>query len=145
MILRTLDEHGAPVEVVAVSPTAGPPIRGPKSFSVDDLRREMETYAPPSPDEVARAAMTVAQDEHDEAERQKVAAATIATVTVALAGILHDAGLARDGEVRIPRAIVDRWTGAKLGISETADGDVILRYRPRAERPIEPEEMRHGT
>jgi hypothetical protein len=142
VILRTLDETGAPVEVVAVAPTAGPPIRGPKSFSVDDLRREMGVYSPPSPDEVAQAAMAVAQEEHDEAERQKVAAATIATVACALAAMLRDAGLAPGDVVTIPRSVVDRWEGAKLGISETADRDVILRYRPRAERPIDPEEMR---
>lgn len=102
----------------------------------------MGVYAEPTPEEVAEVAMRVAQDEHDECERQKVAAATIANVAVCLAMMLADAGLARGGEVRIPRGLVDRWEGAKLGISETADRDVVLRYRPRAERPIEPEEMR---
>lgn len=109
---------------------------------------------PPSPEEVAEVAMVVAQQEYDESQRQKLAGSTIATVTLALAHLIltDQVSVARPrvggrlgvglAEIRIPREIIDLVTDAKLGISETADRDVILRWRDRAERAIEPEEMR---
>ena len=109
--------------------------------------------APPSDKEVAEVAMVLAQEEHDNARAQETAAETIATVTVALAfcillGIEVKSkpvtGLGTFNEIKIPREVVDRLTGAKLGIAETADGDVILRWRERARAKLTPEEMRNG-
>lgn len=121
---------------------AGSPVRGAREFRVEDLRREMAVYAPPTPDEVAEGAMRVAQDEHDEAERLRVMCSTITTVTLALAAMLRDAGLTAGDAILIRREEIDRWVGSKIGISETADRDVMIRFRPRADQPIQPEEMR---
>lgn len=118
------------------------------------LAAEAANQAPPSAEEISEVAMRVAQEEHDEASKQKLAASTIATIALALAHLIltdqvHVAKVRVGGriggdmrEIRIPREIIARVTDGKLGISETADHDVILRWRERADRPIEPEEMR---
>jgi hypothetical protein len=107
--------------------------------------------APPTDREVAEVAMTLAQEEHDNAQVQANAASQIATVAVALAYcVLHDVDLrARSGgrlgsgsDVRIPRWVIDRVTDARLGVKETADRDVILAWRERGEGRLQPEEMR---
>jgi hypothetical protein len=86
--------------------------------------------------------MAIAQEEHGEAARQKLAAGTIVNVTCALAAMLRDKGYARDGDtIVIPAEIVDHWEHSKLGIRRTADGDLILKFRPRADLMIQPEEI----
>lgn len=104
---------------------------------------------PPTDKEVAEVAMVLAQEEHDNARAQETAAETIATVAVALAYcILHDiptqtrsGGRIAGSEIRVPRSVIDRLTGAKLGIRESGE-DVVLIWRERADARIQPEEMR---
>ncbi|MBA2741123.1 MAG: hypothetical protein H0U46_03830 [Actinobacteria bacterium] len=138
IVERVLGPNGEVAEIIVKAPIAEMRLAAAEAG-----------FDPPSEGEVAEVAMRVAQEEYDEAAKQKLAGSTIATVALGLAyAIYADVDVrARsrgiDGlEVRIPREIVERVTGAKLAISETADGDVILRWRERAERPIEPEEMR---
>lgn len=139
IVERMRGPDGSVVEVLVKAPVA--------EMKMAAKQLGMDT---PTEQEITQAAIALAQAEYDEANVQKIAASTIATVAVALAYAIMSGEklLTRSGgrigseEVRIPRWIVDRVTGAKLGISETADRDVILRWRTRAERPIEPEEMR---
>ena len=104
---------------------------------------------PPTDREVAEVAMNLAQEEYDGARRQEMAASQMCTVLVALATAVLDGHTitggrrgVNGGEIILPRSLIDRVTGAKLGISETGDRDVKLRFRERAETPIQPEEMR---
>jgi hypothetical protein len=137
IVERVMGPDGQAVEIIVKAPVAE------MQMAAAELNRD-----PPTEAEIAEAAMVVAQEEHDEANLQKLAGSTISTVTVALAlmllrGVVEVRTRGIDGaEILISREMIDRATGAKLGISETADHDVILRWRTRAERPIEPEEMR---
>jgi len=138
IVEHVLGPSGEVVEVIVKAPIAEMRLAAAEA-----------NLAPPTAEEVAEVAMAVAQEEYDEAQLQKLAGSTIATVAVALAvAAIENVGIVGGyrgidgGEARLPRSLIDRVTGAKLGISETADGDVILRFRERAERPIEPEEMR---
>ena len=104
---------------------------------------------PPSDKEVAEVAMAVAQEEHDAAALAKLSGETMCNLLVSLV-LMHARGESLrirtrgvDGyEILVPRAIIDAAEGATVGITETADHDVILRCRTRGESRITPEEMR---
>ncbi len=71
--------------------------------------------------------------EREERRAQETAASTLANVASVLATIAAESGLAIDasGSILIPRSLVRRMEGAKITLSETPDGDVVVGVRER--------------
>ena len=136
-IRRVIREDGTVAEVLISAPAADFRF-GTRTASVDQSESD-----PLSPEEIAKSALAIAEEAYSEQRKLQIMASTMSTLVIALARRLADLGEGLDSEsILIPKHEHERATGGKVGIACNADGDVILRFRDRAERPIEPEEMR---
>lgn len=68
--------------------------------------------------------------------QEQLKTSTLASIAVALARMVADQDGPLDREIVIPRAVYDKLDGAHVGVSQNADGDLLVRIRDNARHPV---------
>lgn len=117
-----------------------PPARS--SSSVRTLQQEITAKGlePPTAPELVQLLEAENTQLRSDAQMAKVAAGSMANLALALAQIMADHGLLREGQdtIRVPRWVYQKIDGRTITVSPsgvTGEGDVIVRITERADSP----------